>query len=61
MGNWLSEFRLYRRDEKGNVVKENDHLMDATRYLVVSGLQVATTEPVKRNTDRGYASGGWMG
>lgn len=61
MSNWLSEFRLYRRDEKGNVVKENDHLMDATRYLVVSGLQVATTEPVKRNVDRGYAAGGWMG
>lgn len=61
LGNWLSEFRLYRRDEKGNVVKENDHLMDATRYLVVSGLQVATTEPVNRNVDRGYSSGGWMG
>lgn len=61
LGNWLSEFRLYRRDEKGNVVKENDHLMDATRYLVVSGLQVATTEPVKRNVDCGYSSGGWMG
>ena len=61
LGNWLSEFRLYRRDEKGSVVKENDHLMDATRYLVVSGLQVATTEPVKRNVDRGCSSGGWMG
>lgn len=36
--NWISEFRLYRRDEKGRVVKDNDHLMDATRYLVVSGL-----------------------
>ena len=36
--NWLNEFRLYRRDEKGKVVKENDHLMDATRYLMVSGL-----------------------
>lgn len=33
MQNWLQEFRLYRRDEKGNVVKANDHLMDATRYL----------------------------
>ncbi len=29
---WLEEYRLYRRDDKGNVVKENDHLMDATRY-----------------------------
>jgi phage terminase large subunit-like protein len=25
---WLEEFRIYRRDEKGKVVKENDHLMD---------------------------------
>jgi len=33
MVSWLTEFRLYRRDEKGNVVKQNDHLMDCTRYL----------------------------
>ncbi len=43
--NWLSEYRLYRRDEKGQVVKTNDHLMDATRYLVVSGLSVAMVPP----------------
>ena len=36
--NWLSEFRIYRRDEKGKIVKQNDHLMDATRYLILSGL-----------------------
>src|SRR5277367_2341452 len=33
MGKWLGEFRLYRRDDKGKVVKDNDHLMDSTRYL----------------------------
>jgi len=33
MAKWLEEFRLYRRDEKGQVVKQNDHLMDAMRYL----------------------------
>jgi len=33
MGNWLTEFRLYRRDDHGRVVKDNDHEMDATRYL----------------------------
>jgi hypothetical protein len=43
--NWLTEFRLYRRDERGHVVKENDHLMDATRYLAVSGLGRATADP----------------
>lgn len=34
---WFAEFRKYHRDEKGKIVKANDHLMDATRYLVVSG------------------------
>jgi hypothetical protein len=43
--NWLAEYRLYRRDEKGQVVKEGDHLMDATRYLVVSGLAVMMVDP----------------
>lgn len=27
------EFVLYRRDLKGNIVKENDHLMDCMRYI----------------------------
>tara|TARA_R110000868_G_scaffold189695_2_gene433126 strand:- start:170994 stop:172361 length:1368 start_codon:yes stop_codon:yes gene_type:complete len=35
---WLHEFRLYRRKEDGKIVKRYDHLMDATRYLVVSGI-----------------------
>lgn len=41
---WLGEFRIYRRDEKGQIVKENDHLMDATRYLVVSGIDIARVD-----------------
>jgi hypothetical protein len=43
--NWLGEFRIYRRDGKGKVVKKGDHLMDASRYLLMSGLQHATTKP----------------
>jgi hypothetical protein len=43
--NWLMEFRIYRRDENGKIVKQNDHLMDATRYLIMSGLNVAIREP----------------
>jgi hypothetical protein len=31
---WLWEFRKYRRDEHGHVVKKDDHEMDATRYLL---------------------------
>jgi hypothetical protein len=31
---WLTELRLYRRDEKGKIVKTHDHLMDCMRYLL---------------------------
>jgi len=43
--NWFAEFRLYRRDENGKIVKDNDHLMDDTRYLVMSGLDRAIAKP----------------
>lgn len=44
--NWINEYQFYRRDDKGHVVKENDHLMDATRYLMVSGRDFAITQPM---------------
>lgn len=44
--NWLAEHRVYQRDEKGNIVKKFDHLMDATRYLVMSGIKRMRTEPL---------------
>lgn len=31
--NFAKEFVLYRRDLKGKIVKENDHLMDCMRYI----------------------------
>lgn len=34
LGHFKTEYRLYRRDEKGRIVKENDHLMDDFRYLL---------------------------
>lgn len=37
--NWLAEYRIYRRDDKGKVVKEHDHLMDA---CVVGSTRVMT-------------------
>lgn len=46
LANWFAEYRMYRRDEKGRLVKENDHLMDATRYLVRSGLTLASFRPL---------------
>ena len=33
--NFAKEYVLYRRDEKGRVIKERDHLMDCLRYGVI--------------------------
>lgn len=43
-----AEYRIYRRDEKGKIVKQNDHLMDAARYLWMTWDRVATLPPVER-------------
>lgn len=62
--NWFNEFRLYRRDENGKIVKENDHLLDCTRYFVMSGIIRMKTKPTKQR-DLKYSGGGggqsWMG
>lgn len=42
---WLAEYRLYRRDEHGEIIKENDHLMDATRYFMTTMEQVIGIDP----------------
>lgn len=64
--NWLTEFRIYRRDEKGKIVKVNDHAMDDTRYMVMSGIERMKVKPpdVKKQTRSAGGSGsgqGWMG
>lgn len=54
LGDWLAEFRKYHRDEHGKIVKQNDHLMDATRYLVMSGdeqMSVKTPPEEERTFD----------
>jgi hypothetical protein len=43
--NTRNEMRLYRRNEKGEVVKENDHLMDAKRYAIMAGRSIARLKP----------------
>ena len=45
---FLAEFRKYRRDDKGRIVKKDDHLMDAARYAVKSGLDRARTKLAAR-------------
>ncbi len=64
--NLISEFRIYRRNEDGKIVKENDHALDALRYLIMSGMRVARASPdfddeddsqsrrVSRNRTTGY-------
>jgi phage terminase large subunit-like protein len=63
--NTLKEFRLYRRDERGKVVKENDHAMDGVRYFVTTGIDIAKAPvPTKKPQDPLMsfgAGGGWMG
>lgn len=59
------EFRLYRRDDKGKIVKEKDHLLDCLRYLILSGLGRAITKPKPPEPEQdeyGYQhrEGGWM-
>lgn len=56
LSNTRKELRLYRRDEKGKIVKEMDHLMDAMRYLLNTP-GIWGTKPVERDTRRG--SGEW--
>ncbi len=46
--NYLEERRRYRRDEKGRIVKQKDHLMDAKRYLVKSGIDRMITRPAPK-------------
>jgi len=48
--NFQAEFMLYRRDENGKVVKEFDHLVDPTRYLIMAGRDIYKTRPIARNT-----------
>lgn len=61
----IEELRLYRRDDKGRIVKDNDHLLDATRYVCRSGLGIAVAAEVKDAPKKDpYAvsgRGGWMG
>lgn len=52
--NTLSEYRIYRRDDKGRIVKQNDHLMDALRYLVMMMHVIAGKPTVQRQ--RGHST-----
>lgn len=49
--NWIKEYRFYQRDEHGRIKDgQADHLMDDTRYLIMSGLSVACVRPADQWT-----------
>ena len=48
MAGWVEEYRMYRRDQKGEIIKLHDHYMDATRYAIQTGLQHAKPVNMER-------------
>ncbi len=44
---FFDEIQIYRRDDKGKIVKEKDHLMDAFRYGMMSEDEIADV-PISR-------------
>lgn len=64
--NFLAEFRLYRRDEKGRIIKERDHLLDSLRYAHSRLQQILSSPPAPPRVQTVYVtpgaqSTGWMG
>jgi len=66
--NLLAEYRLYRRDERGRIVKERDHALDALRYMHGQFIEICATQPApqKEKPVSAWASAssfstGWMG
>lgn len=43
--NFFHEYGMYRRDDKGKIVKKNDHLMDCMQYMIKHGHEIAICEP----------------
>lgn len=68
--NWLAQRRLYRRNERGEIIKTNDHALDAGRYRTASGdvwlaqrpAPVITHDPLARFGSGGnnHEGLGWM-
>lgn len=61
---WFTEFRRYHRNEKGVIVKKNDHALDATRYLVMSASEILQIPPQPRRTSSHGGSSSehaWLG
>jgi hypothetical protein len=47
--NWFDEFRIFCRDENGNIIAENKfHLMAATRYLLLGSMSRWIVKPIPK-------------
>lgn len=59
----ISEMRIYRRDEKGRIVKDNDHNCDALRYAIRSGLKYGKIDEKKKPVSFAidFSGGSFMG
>jgi phage terminase large subunit-like protein len=55
--NFQREFTLYRRDLNGRIIKENDHLMDALRYIVNNLNRAISKQYALQSTSGGSYSG----
>jgi len=60
--NWLDEFRIFARDENGQIMNEQKfHLMASTRYLLLGSMQrwilETTAQPIRRPVSRGIVWG----
>jgi phage terminase large subunit-like protein len=53
---FAEEYQMYRKDEKGRVVKDKDHIMDSFRYAMMTGRDLAKNE-MESNTTNNYIPG----
>jgi hypothetical protein len=60
LSGFLDQRRLYRRDEKDQIVRGNDNLLDAAR-CIISGITRLCRKPVTRSpSQRKYGERDWM-
>ena len=61
----LKQLKMYRRDEKGRIVKKHDHGCDALRYGCMTGPAIMRTAPAKLALDSWLSpstpGGAWAG
>jgi phage terminase large subunit-like protein len=54
LNRFQEEYLVYQRDEKGNVVKKDDHMMDSFRYAIMTGRDLAVNEMESKSTQNNY-------